>query len=207
MKLKSEEYNNLNLGCGQDLKLKSENWINLDNSPLLALLERRKSLGLPEINVNSISFIQYDLDKFPYPFPDNSFDYIKAEHVIEHLSDLKTVMQEIHRIAKPNAKIYIEVPYFNCSGAFRDYTHKIFFTCQTLNYFTDRISPREGKIHYSQNLFKITKKRLNWKILKKPHIVNNIMNFFINLSPEFNERFFPWLTPIEELIVELKPIK
>jgi hypothetical protein len=37
-----------------------------------------------------------ELDSFPYPFRDSSFDALQAVHVIEHLSDVIRTMEEFH---------------------------------------------------------------------------------------------------------------
>ncbi|HUK19300.1 MAG TPA: methyltransferase domain-containing protein, partial [Bryobacteraceae bacterium] len=38
-----------------------------------------------------------DLDHYPYPFADNSFDRVTAIHVIEHLENVIGAMEEFHR--------------------------------------------------------------------------------------------------------------
>ncbi|MEK7396061.1 MAG: hypothetical protein AAB116_03895, partial [Candidatus Poribacteria bacterium] len=56
--------------------------------------------------------------------------------VLEHLEDIKLVMEEIHRIAKTDADIFIRVPHFSSTHAYCDFTHKHFFTTESFNYFT-----------------------------------------------------------------------
>ena len=41
------------------------------------------------------------------PFPDKSFDFIIAFHVLEHMSDPKSFLSELQRVGKAG---YIEVP-------------------------------------------------------------------------------------------------
>ena len=57
--------------------------------------------------------IVHDLNTFPYPFADSSFDEIYAMHVIEHLDSIVRAMEEIHRLAKPNAKVVIVTPHYS----------------------------------------------------------------------------------------------
>jgi ubiquinone/menaquinone biosynthesis C-methylase UbiE len=40
------------------------------------------------------------MEKYPYPFNDNSFNEIFAEHNFEHIYDLEKLMKEIYRISK-----------------------------------------------------------------------------------------------------------
>lgn len=65
----------------------------------------------------------YDLEKFPWPFPDNSVDEAVCSHYIEHTKDIIKFMNEVHRILKPGAKILIVAPYYNSMRAWQDPTH------------------------------------------------------------------------------------
>lgn len=44
--------------------------------------------------------VVWDLNKCPYPFEDDSVDYVLAKHVLEHLDDVISVMNGLHRILK-----------------------------------------------------------------------------------------------------------
>ena len=41
-----------------------------------------------DFNPNSDADIIYDLNAFPYPFPDNEFDLIHCDGILEHLDDM-----------------------------------------------------------------------------------------------------------------------
>ncbi len=56
----------LNLGCGKQIK---EDYTNLDK------------VALEGVDV------VHDLDVFPYPFRDNTFDEILCSHVLEHVDE------------------------------------------------------------------------------------------------------------------------
>lgn len=105
----------LNFGCGKDIK---DGWINVD-------IQKSK-------NINK----SFDFNKFPYPFSNNSFDYILIDNVLEHLEKPQDVINELHRIAKKNAILKIIVPYYNTYYAYVDITHLHFFNEDTfLNLF------------------------------------------------------------------------
>src|SRR3989338_9041216 len=76
-----------------------------------------------DINPKSDADIFHDLDKFPYPLPKNHFDQIIAEHILEHLENLNRVMEEIYKISKNGARIYISSCHFSSVDAFTDPTH------------------------------------------------------------------------------------
>jgi len=44
------------------------------------------------------------------PYPDQTFDAILCNHVLEHIPDDHTAMQELHRILKPGAWAILQVP-------------------------------------------------------------------------------------------------
>ena len=56
------------------------------------------------------SFKALDLDAGILPFPDNYFDAIMFTHVIEHLREPLALGQEVNRIMKSGATIYVETP-------------------------------------------------------------------------------------------------
>ncbi len=121
----------LNLGCGS---IKYPDFLNVDIDPAY--------------NPDMI----LDLSKVPYPFPDNHFEYIVAEHVIEHLDDVFAVMQEIYRISKPGAEILIRVPHF--SRGFTCPDHKRGFGTQFPHYFDPaghnkvKLEPIRVRLHW-----------------------------------------------------------
>ncbi len=67
--------------------------------------------------------VVWDLEKFPWPFPDNSVDEIVCNHYIEHTKDLISFMQELHRIMVPGGQALIRAPYYNSMRAWQDPTH------------------------------------------------------------------------------------
>jgi SAM-dependent methyltransferase len=44
------------------------------------------------------------------PFADNSFDVIFCNHVLEHIPDDTTAMQELYRVLKPNGWAILQIP-------------------------------------------------------------------------------------------------
>ncbi len=50
---------------------------------------------------------------FTAGYPDNSFDVVTMWHVLEHVSDPKRYLKEIHRILKPSGLLVLAVPNVN----------------------------------------------------------------------------------------------
>jgi len=79
-----------------------------------------------DIIKNDFVDVIHDLNNTPYPFKDNSFLTINCHHVIEHLNSPEKVLQELHKILKPNGKIVITVPHAN-HPMYLSSEHKQFF--------------------------------------------------------------------------------
>ena len=61
------------------------------------------------------------------PFLDNTIDEIRADNIIEHLSDTIFIMNDIWRVLKHDATVNIHVPHEASSMACADPTHKKIF--------------------------------------------------------------------------------
>ena len=107
----------LDIGCG---KHKTPGAIGLDSNP------------------KTDADVIHSLDDVPYPFPDNEFDLIVGNQVIEHVDDVLGVMAELHRIAKPGATIRLDTPHYSDIASFTDPTHRHHLTTESFAYFTGK---------------------------------------------------------------------
>lgn len=80
----------LHLGCGTNIL---NDWLNTD-------------YGKPNLDVVFLDVIK------PYPLPSQSFDFILAEHLIEHIhySDAKKMLAESYRVLKKGGTLRIGTP-------------------------------------------------------------------------------------------------
>ncbi len=109
-----------------------------------------------DIMASSQTDIVHNLNDFPWPIADNSFDVILCKDIIEHLDNIVRTMEEFHRIARANAKIIIDTPHFANPNSFRDPTHRWHFSVDTFDYFDENFqNPR-----YTDLKFKLLKKDL-----------------------------------------------
>ncbi|MFO7868923.1 MAG: class I SAM-dependent methyltransferase [Bacteroidales bacterium] len=53
------------------------------------------------------AYARHIIDITDIPFPENFFDYIICSHVLGHIPDESTAIQELHRVLKPNGKALI----------------------------------------------------------------------------------------------------
>ena len=179
----------LNLGCRA---FKKEGYVNVDCCAELK----------PEV--------LHNLDEFPYPFNDNEFDLIEADHVLEHLKDPFRFMKEIHRVAKKDALVIIKVLHFS-----RGFIHP----CNRCGFdisFVYSFRP-EIKSIYQGVEFKIENIKLQWlaqpylkkEVFSKPVFwtaitVGKIIDFFASLSPVICSRIWCfWVGGFEEMVFRL----
>ncbi len=180
-----EQSSKLNLGSGEFLK---DGFVNVDFY----------SISNPDISHN--------LNEFPYPFPDNHFELVEADHVLEHLLDAFKVMGELYRICAPKAIIHIRVPHF--SRGFTHADHKRGFDVTFPYYFNPSFGPGYQKIP-----LKLVKMHLRW--FAQPYMKRSVMpltlviigqaigiiiDFFANLSPWLCSRLWCyWVGGFEEI--------
>lgn len=132
----------LNLCCGTDIK---DNWDNAD-------IQKHKAI------------IYCDINSFPYPFKNNSYDYILLRGGIHYAEHPEKVLEELRRITKDGGIIEVtEIPYYNNKGAVTCLGTKSFFSEKTFLYHISRDPKIKLSWHYEvENLqkFKILKMQL-----------------------------------------------
>ncbi len=78
-----------------------------------------------------------DLDHFPFPFRDRTFDRIRAIHVIEHVADVIRTMEEFHRMLRPGGRVVLVTPHYTDFSSFCDPTHRWHLNSFSFRYFGD----------------------------------------------------------------------
>lgn len=183
----------LNVGAGEFPK---EGFVNIDYY----------SLAKPDV--------VHNLNEFPYPFVNDYFQVIEADHVLEHLEDPFKVMSEFHRICASDGTIRIRVPHF--SRGFTHADHRRGFDVTFPYYFNPQFRPG-----YQRTPLKLVKMRLNWfaqPYLKKAMMpalyyyfgksLGWIIDFFANISPWLCSRLWCyWVGGFEEIEFIFKPEK
>lgn len=82
----------------------------------------------PEIDV------AWDLNTFPWPWEDDTFDAVQAWAVLEHLhADRLQIFNELWRITKPNGLAVVKLPAWDSEHAHDDITHYWYATLHCLD--------------------------------------------------------------------------
>lgn len=167
----------LNLGCGKNTM---EGFVNIDC-----------------IKLKGVDIVA-DFDNCkntPLPFDDNTVDGFYGSHLIEHLKNPLSFMQELYRIAKPNAEALFSLPYGSSDDALEDPTHVHQYFLYSFTYFSQ---PTYWRADYGY--------RGDWSIKRISLVVNK--NRYVNKS--FNEIMFEvntYRNVVKEMIVELIALK
>jgi SAM-dependent methyltransferase len=107
----------LDLGCGLN---KAPGAIGVDSNPDAAGAD-----------------VRADLD-YSLPFRDDSFDQIRAVHVIEHVKDIMRTMAEIHRVGRSGAGLLLVTPHYTDWSSWRDPTHRWHLNTYSFRFWTAR---------------------------------------------------------------------
>ncbi len=135
------------------------------------------SVGIDRLRGTAADVV-HDLDAFPWPLEDSSFDQIRLIHVIEHVGDVIRTMEEIHRIGRVGARVVIATPHYTDFSSFCDPTHRWHLNSYSLRYFGD---DNAGYGYYSRARFREISTRVRllrfWRLLGFEMLVNAIPNF------------------------------
>ena len=135
------------------------------------------SIGV-DVNPNTRADVLCDLDRFPYPFRDGSFDGLRATHVIEHVQDVVRTMEEFHRLVRDGGSVYIATPHYTDFSSFCDPTHRWHLNTFSFRYFGE---DHGGYSYYSGARFRETKVRVKllnlWRWLGFELLVNHLPAF------------------------------
>jgi SAM-dependent methyltransferase len=157
------------------------------------------SVGVDKIE-NGEADIIWDLNKYPWPLQDNSFDLIVLHHFLEHADDVVKTMEEIYRVGKPGARVLIQVPFFRNLDALTDITHKHFFTLHSIDYFIE--GSKVFNYHYSKAKFELAGKWLGWPGRSR-NFIRGLAKWFINKISRFYEKYLSVVYPVKNIAWEL----
>jgi SAM-dependent methyltransferase len=129
-------------------------------------------------NLASKADVICDVDQFPYPFADNSFDHIHVSHVIEHVADVMRTMEEFHRLAKPEGTIFLATPHYTDFSSFCDPTHRWHLNSFSFRYFG---ADHGGFGYYSD--VKLRERKVHVKLLMLWRYLG--FQFLVNSWPRF----------------------
>jgi ubiquinone/menaquinone biosynthesis C-methylase UbiE len=182
----------LNIGCGVDSRA---GWVNLDVK------------ALPGVD------IVHDLEDLPLPFPEEEFDEILCQDVLEHIEYIP-LLRELHRILKREGIITIRVPHFTSRNNFVDPTHRRLFSVDTWEFFVTNGSSHMRHLqpvrsYYFDFAFRaIEARHLTFETVGRAFFLNRLVERIVNGSPRrqslYESMFWSRLFPAENVCVRLR---
>ena len=94
------------------------------------------SIGLDLMPLEGVDVV-HDLNCYPYPFFEDSFDFIRLSHVVEHVGSILKTMEEVYRIAKDGAEVEIITPHYTDTSSWQDPTHLWHLNSGSFDFFQD----------------------------------------------------------------------
>lgn len=150
--------------------------------------------------------MKVNLEK-PLCYDDNTFEYVFAGRVLEHILNFEQLLFEIWRVCKPNAIIRIEVPHFS-SPTSNDCRHVRKFMLNDFDEYENKQKDvKECPAPYPIQ-FKVIEKRLTFaKGINPFNYIGRI--FLINnfMKRVFENTFFRYLISADEIHFRLMVIK
>ncbi|HEY7961521.1 MAG TPA: methyltransferase domain-containing protein [Solirubrobacteraceae bacterium] len=155
------------------------------------------AVGL-DISADTDADIVHDLDELPYPIADASFDQILLQDVIEHVREPIRVFEELHRIARPGARIQLRTPHFSSVLAYGDPTHRHYFSTIAIRSLAE---PRFA--HYTDVRFRVEHVTLDLWLAFRALGIGALANRF----PEPYERYLAFRFPAMNIRAEFEALK
>ena len=155
------------------------------------------AVGL-DISADTDADIVHDLDVFPYPIEDGSFDVILMQDVLEHVAEPMRLADELHRILAPGGRVQLRTPHFSSALAYGDPTHRHYYSTKAISYLA---APAFS--HYSSARFSIDHITLDlWLPFRLVGIAA-----LANRFPESYEKYFAFWFPTMNIRAELIALK
>jgi SAM-dependent methyltransferase len=155
------------------------------------------AVGL-DISADTDADVVHDLDMLPYPIADASFDQILLQDVLEHVREPIKVFEELHRIARPGARIQLRTPHFSSALAYGDPTHRHYFSTLAIRSLAE---PRFE--HYTAVRFRVVHVTLDMWLPFRALGVSALAN----RRQEFYEKYFAFRFPTMNIRAEFEVVK
>lgn len=164
--------------------------------------KRPGAIGV-DFNKRTAADIIHNLNSFPYPFKDASFEEIYLDNTLEHLDNVIRVMEEVYRICTPGGLVKVIVPYFRSLWAFIDPTHQHFFTVDSFSYFDpDHIIC----VRYDYTLARFKLEKIVFNETLSNRWTKKIVLMVANRWPSRYEYYLSHLYPLDDISFYLRKL-
>ena len=140
-------------------------------------------VGLDYRKVPGVDVV-HDVEKFPWPLPNDCASLAMASHLVEHINPAGGVfinfMDEVWRILKPGGTFLISTPYAGSFGYWQDPTHCNPCNEATWAYFDPLTRDEAGNLIGLYNIYKVKP----WKIVENLWHLNGNMEVVLQKRKE-----------------------
>lgn len=150
---------------------------------------------------NSVADVRHNLNDFPYPLPDSRYEVILLRNLIEHLQDIVRLMEEVHRVGKPQSDVIITTPHFSSLYSYQDPTHIRHLALDSMEYFVE--DTRHSNF-YSNRRFRIVSRGLDFG---RSFPFSSIARALFALSAHKYEKHFAFVFPANSLWFHMQVVK
>jgi SAM-dependent methyltransferase len=159
----------------------------------------RKAPGALGIDCRALPTVDivHDLDAFPWPFRDGTFELIICSHILEHVADVGRFLREVHRIAAANARVRIETPHFSSLDSWTDPSHRHHLSTHSFDFFTSDGYLNQGAIFHVERVTLTFRKALS----------SRLGAFLFRHWPRHYEQNLAYLIPARDIHAELIVLK
>jgi SAM-dependent methyltransferase len=154
------------------------------------------AVGL-DISEDTDADIVHDLDAFPYPIADDSFDEVLAQDVIEHVREPIRVFEELHRITRRGGMVQLRTPHFSSVLAYGDPTHRHYFSTIAIRSLAQ---PRFS--HYTSRRFRTVSLTIDLWLPFRALGIGALANRF----PDTYEKYFAFRFPAMNMRATLEVV-
>ncbi len=113
-----------------------------------------------------------------YPFADSTFDQVRLVHVIEEVDNIFSTLAEVHRVARPGARVEIITPHYTDHASYCSPAHRWHLSSFSLWFFTDEAGQYDyyAPARFVQRRVFVSLLQL-WRLLGFEFLVNHSRGF------------------------------
>ncbi|HRY29196.1 MAG TPA: class I SAM-dependent methyltransferase [Elusimicrobiota bacterium] len=146
-----------------------------------------------------------DLSRGNIPFRTSSVRGVYCSHFLEHLEDPGALLKEIHRVLVPGGRLFLRVPHYSNYAGFNP-AHRSFFGQNFFDIYDPDTDLGKRFDYFSDEKFRIVNKELRlFKTWKLPYTY--LLQWLASWKPAAYECHFAFLSPAEEIYVEMEVLK
>lgn len=158
------------------------------------------AIGMDRVGSPGVEVV-WDVDDFPWPFPDGTFARVHMSHIIEHVESIIDVLREVHRVSCAGGDLFVTTPHYSSHNSYTDPTHKHHLAAATFEYFTDRsfatfVGPGSG--------FQLVHVKLTFG---GNFVLDGLGRWLARRNLKWYERHAAWVFPALDIRAHLRVVK